>query len=251
MRIAISGYGRMGQLIRSEALSRGIEVTAVIDPVSSLPEVTSKTITARSVQDADVIIDFSVPSAAVDNIYAALEAGRDIVVGTTGWYDRLEEVSEAVGDRIGLLWSGNFSLGVNLFFSLVKYASEVFDRFEEYDCLVHEYHHNQKADSPSGTAEMLGKMIVDRLGRKSRIETEAMHSRIDSEALHVSSTRGGFIPGTHTVQFDSMVDTIELTHRARNREGFASGAVRAAAWIAGRQGVYTIDDMFSELLGGR
>lgn len=251
MRIAISGYGRMGQLIRREALSRGFEVTAVIDPVSSLQEVTSRSITNESVKNAEVIIDFSVPSAAVDNILFAAEAGRNIVVGTTGWYDRLEEVTRAVDNRIGLIWSGNFSLGVNLFFSLVKHASEVFDRFEEYDCLVHEFHHNKKADSPSGTAEMLGRMIVDRLGRKSRIETEAMHSQIDSDVLHVSSTRGGFIPGTHTVQFDSSVDTIELTHRARNREGFASGAVRAAAWIAGRQGVYTIDDMFAELLGGR
>jgi 4-hydroxy-tetrahydrodipicolinate reductase len=151
---------------------------------------------------------------------------------------------------IGLIWSGNFSLGVNIFFSLVKAAAQIFDQFTDYDPFVHEYHHLRKADSPSGTAEMIGNMLLERIGRKERLSTETLHRPIEGDELHVSSTRTGSIPGTHIVGFDSPVDTVELKHTARTREGFAAGAVAAAEWIADKHGFFAIEDMMNTITGG-
>ncbi len=249
MKIAISGYGRMGRLIRLKALEAGHEVVAVIDPVSTDRDVTASEISAASLKDAQVVIDFTIPSVVIGNISRYAEIGISCVVGTTGWYDRMDEVSGIVGERIGCIWSGNFSVGVHLFFEMVRKAAAVMDGFGAYDCMVHEFHHNKKADSPSGTAAMIGKILIDGLDRKSAVVTEMLDRPIEAHELHVSSTRGGAIPGTHTVIFDSPVDSIELTHRARNREGFAAGSITAAEWIDGRKGFFSIDDLLQSLIG--
>jgi 4-hydroxy-tetrahydrodipicolinate reductase len=249
MRIALLGYGKMGKLIRQTALARGHKVTAVIDPQSDLPEVTASAIDPQTLNGAEVVIDFTVPAAAVDNIKAVAACNAAMVVGTTGWYEREREVRDIIAERgTALIWSGNFSLGVNMLFALIRNAGMIMDSAEEYDVMVHEFHHAAKADSPSGTAQMIGNILLETLGRKNRIVSDTLGRRIEADELHITSTRGGSIPGTHSVIFDSPDDTIEITHRARSRAGFAAGAVKAAEWICGRTGYFTISDMMQSII---
>ncbi len=249
MNIALSGYGNMGQLIGRIAAQRGHTITAVIDPVS--PAAHFKELTEASLEGADVLMEFSIPSAAVGNIQTAARAGKSIVVGTTGWYSEMDTVRDIVNaEGTGLIWSGNFSTGVNLFFRIAKTASLLCNRFAEYDPYIHEYHHNGKADSPSGTASMLGAIVLEAVERKKRTVSESLKRKIEPDELHITSTRAGSIPGTHILAFDSPVDTIELKHTARGREGFASGAVAAAQWIKDRKGFFSIDDMMKDILQG-
>jgi 4-hydroxy-tetrahydrodipicolinate reductase len=202
----------------------------------------ARPVTPAALADADVCIEFSRPGSAVSNIRAAIEAKRDVVVGTTGWYDHLAEFSGAVRES-GLLYSSNFSLGMNYYFRIVKRAAELMNHSAEYDPYIHEIHHRQKVDSPSGTAMTLAKILLDQIERKTRILTAAPDGKIQPEALHVSSTRVGTVAGTHTVGFDSDADLIELKHVAKSRRGFALGALKAARWLRGRKGVYTMDDV--------
>lgn len=250
MNITLSGYGRLGRMIGSHAEARGHRIAAVADPRAE--GATHSRLNADACRAADAVIDFSAPDAALENIRTACSAGVPIVVGTTGWYERMDEAKQMVKEAdIGLIWSGNFSLGVNIFFTLVKAAAQVFDQFSDYDPFVHEFHHNRKADSPSGTAEMIGNMLLERIGRKSRLAKETLHRPIEADELHVSSTRSGSIPGTHIVAFDSPVDTVELKHTARTREGFAAGAIAAAEWITDKHGFFAVDDMMNTIIGGQ
>ncbi|MEK6950049.1 MAG: dihydrodipicolinate reductase C-terminal domain-containing protein, partial [Nanoarchaeota archaeon] len=152
--------------------------------------------------------------------------------------------------KIGMIWSGNFSIGVNIYFKIIENAAKIMNKFTDYDMFVHEFHHNQKADSPSGTAVMIGKILTDNVDRKKKIVTEELKRRITPNELHISSTRSGSIPGTHIVGFDSPADTIELKHTARGREGFALGAIMAAQWIKDKKGFYNIDDLMDDIIGG-
>ncbi len=250
MRIALVGYGRMGRLIRQVATGNGHQIVAIVDPYSSDNEITSKILTKEAFVDAEVVVDFSAAEQAVEHILFYGKMALPAVMGTTGWYSRLPEVQEALkGMDCAIIWSGNFSLGVHLFFALARKAAALMNNFPQYDTLVHEMHHAGKADSPSGTAVMLGNILLEELEGKNQLETGRLdRKRADSE-IHVSSTRGGSIPGTHTVMFDSPVDTIEITHRARNREGFAYGAVQAAVWVSsGRKGFFSLDDMLTDLI---
>ena len=250
MNIAIIGYGKMGREIERIALQRGIKVVSIIDREAK--EANFREITAESVRNADVCIDFTHPDSAIKNIEKLSKLKKNIVVGTTGWYGnmgRARAIVKKAGN--GLIWSGNFSIGVNLFFRMVEDAARIIDNVEDYDIFIHEFHHSQKADSPSGTALMLGKLITDNVSRKKKIVTEELKRRIRPDELHISSTRGGSIPGTHIVGLDSAADTIELKHTARNRQGFALGAVMAAQWISKKKGFYGIDDMMESVIGGR
>ncbi len=250
MRIGIAGFGRMGKLIHRKALDKGHEVPVIIDPDSEDPAVTSGQNASISTP-VDVIIDFTHPDAVIKNIERYGELKIPAVIGTTGWYDLMGHVAEVVEKSgIGLIWSGNFSLGVNLFFRIVENAADMINRFEQYDAAIHEYHHRYKADSPSGTAEMLGEILLRKLEGKDVIINNLAGSKVESKELHISSTRAGSIPGIHQVIFDSDIDTITLEHRARNREGFAEGALLAAEWICGRQGLYNINDMMQSIIGG-
>lgn len=251
MKIGVVGYGRMGRMIRNVAQETGHEVVAIIDPVSSAPEVSGVELTVDSLGGCDAVIDFSVPSCAVDHMLFYARTGIPAVIGTTGWYDRLEEVVSSLKDypECSIVWSCNFSIGVHLFFEVVKYASGLFAWFDDYDVLVHEIHHAGKADSPSGTAKMIGDILLERMTGKTSLETARLDRRRESSEIHVSSSRGGYFPGVHEVYFDSPVDTVCISHSARSREGFARGAVRAAAWVSdGRKGFFSLDDMMADLL---
>ena len=246
--IAIIGYGRMGHEIEKAAKAKGVNVVSTIDPGAS--DAKYREINEKSMSNADVCLDFTHPDSVISNIEKISKFKKNIVAGTTGWYDRIDEVKNIVENaKIGLIWSGNFSIGVNIYFRIIENAARVINKFNDYDLFVHEFHHNKKADSPSGTAVMIGNILIDNLDRKKKVVTEELKRRIAPDELHVSSTRGGSIPGTHIVGFDSPADTIELTHTARGREGFASGAVTAAQWIQGKKGFYGIDDLMKDIIG--
>jgi 4-hydroxy-tetrahydrodipicolinate reductase len=234
MKIALIGFGKMGRQIESVAREQGDVIARVFD--SKHP------VTAEALSDADVCIEFSTPDAVLRNIRAAVEARRDIVVGTTGWDQHLGEIRNAVKES-GLLYSSNFSLGMNIFFRVVKRAAELMNRAPDYDPYIQEIHHRQKVDSPSGTALSLARILLGAIDRKKEILTGLPNGKIDPGMLHVSSTRAGVIAGTHTVAFDSDADLIELRHMAKSRRGFALGALTAARWLRGRKGVYTMDDV--------
>jgi 4-hydroxy-tetrahydrodipicolinate reductase len=234
MRIALVGYGKMGKEIEAAAIAAGDTIVQKFD--------IDRPADVASLSDADVCIEFSTPQTVVGNIQVALKAQKDIVVGTTGWYDRLPELKNQVVHS-GLLYSPNFSVGVNMYFRIVAAASELMRNAPNYDPYIHELHHRQKADSPSGTALRLADILLKRVDRKKSISTQRMDGKIAEDALHVTSTRVGTFAGTHTVGFDSEADLIEITHTARSRKGFALGALRAAHWLHGRKGVFTMDDV--------
>jgi 4-hydroxy-tetrahydrodipicolinate reductase len=234
MKIAIIGYGKMGHEIEALAREQGDVIAGTYD--------IDDPIRPEMLAGADMCIEFSTPEAVLSNIRTAIEAKRDIVVGTTGWYAHLPEIRNAVKDS-GVLYSSNFSVGMNIFFRLVKRAAELMNNAPGYDPYIHEIHHRQKVDSPSGTALTLAGILVKGMDRKKEILAKPPDGKIAPDMLHVSSTRAGTASGTHTVGFDSDADLIELTHVARNRRGFALGALTAARWLRGRKGIYTMDDV--------
>lgn len=218
-RLILFGHGKMGRLIEQLAPSRGFEVVAALEETSQI----------ATAPPADVAIDFSVPTAVLPNVQSAADRKLNLVIGTTGWKEhlpRVEEIAQSAG--IGVVWGANFSIGVNLYLQIVARAAELFRGNGEYEAWAHELHHSQKLDAPSGT--ML--KIVDE-----------MRAAGYEEKIDVSSTRAGKIPGTHEIGFDSAADTITLTHTARNREGFAYGALFAAEWISGKSGFYEFSDI--------
>lgn len=251
MNVAIVGYGRMGHEVEAVLTDRGHTVVAVIDPVVSEPggKITSKSVTGESIQGADVAIEFSLGDGVLQNISAYAQAGVSAVIGTTGWTDDADTVREAVvRGGIGIVAGSNFSIGAHLFFALATQAARLVSELEDYDLFIHELHHRGKKDSPSGTALSIAEKIIKESPRKRTIQTERLTRVPEPDELHVTSTRGGAIPGTHTLYLDSVADTIEIRHSARNRSGFALGAVRAAEWIGGRSGYYTVDEFIHSLL---
>lgn len=224
MKLALIGYGKMGQMVEQAAIRESIEVVAVLDPIAG---------SRGQLGDADVCIAFTEPGAAIDNIKAAAKARVAMVVGTTGWYDRLDEARALVEESgIGFVYGSNFSVSVNLMFKIAGYAAELFSHFPSHDPFIEEAHHKFKKDAPSGTALSLKKLV------------EAQYDR----DVPTSSTRAGYIPGKHTLGFDSEADTLEINHSARSRAGFADGALLAAKWIAGRKGFFEFTEIIDEHL---
>ncbi len=240
LRAALVGYGAMGREIERLAPSNSVDITARFDSRTPFDP------SGPHAEGFDVAIEFTSPVVVVDNILALLAAGKPVVVGTTGWLDRISEIERAVAERDGrLIYASNFSIGVNIFFRIVRQAAARFNGVPMYDAGVHEIHHLRKADSPSGTAMSLASILLEELERKTTALTETSHGRIGEEDLHVTSSRIGATVGTHTVLFDSEADTIELTHRAKNRSGFALGALTAARWIMEKPpGLYRFDEIF-------
>ena len=259
MRIALVGYGKMGHMIASCARSMGHEVVATIDvaaeDASALVAAGDGAAVAEAVRSsgADGVIEFSHPSAVVGNLNALLPLGVPVVCGTTGWAAHEGEIAARAAQTGGtVMRSSNFSIGVNLFYRIVEEAARLFAGYAEYDVAVWEMHHDQKADSPSGTALEIARRVMAGNPAKTDMVTDAFHERPRASELHVSSTRCGKVPGTHTVFFDGTADTIELTHRARSREGFARGSVVALERLLAKLGdgslargkLYGMSDVF-------
>lgn len=236
--LALVGYGQMGREIDRLAGDNGFRVAMKYDaetPLGPAPE-----------GPFDVAIEFTRPEVALANIERLLIWGKPVVVGTTGWLERLADVEQLVENHRGrLIYASNFSIGVNIFLKLVRESAILFNHQAMYDAAVHEIHHTRKVDSPSGTAMSIAQILMAGLDRKTTILQETSHGAIPPEALHLSSQRLGSTVGTHSVVFDSDADTVELIHRAKNRSGFALGALAAARWIVGREpGLYRFEDLF-------
>ena len=244
MKLALVGTGQMGQAVAAEAEDGPHDVVARFN--SERPFLDAE---RSAFDDVDLAIDFSLPSLAVPHLHRYCEGRLPVVMGTTGWYEKLEEVQSLVDQHdASVLYAPNFSIGVAVLSRAVDRVAGLMDEVEDYDAFVHEMHHTKKADSPSGTARMLGEQLVEGLARKDHIDPETQHQRIDPAAVHVSSTRAGTAFGEHTVGFDSPYDQIALRHRAKNRRGFAVGALRAAEWLRGRSGLFTLDDVLDDWL---
>ena len=232
MKVAIIGYGKMGQEIEEILLQRGHEIT--------LRASAEKPFKAEDLAGSDVAIEFSTPDTVVDNIYKCLEANCPVVVGTTGWYNRLSEIKSEVASRNqSLLYASNFSIGVNLVFHINKILAQAMDQLDEYDPAILEIHHTAKLDKPSGTGITLAEGILDNVKRKTKWVNDATSN---PEELSIISQREGVVPGTHVITYTSPVDHISLVHQAVNRKGFALGAVKAAEWLKGKKGCFTMND---------
>ena len=243
MKIAILGYGKMGRIIEQFATERGHEIVLKVNVDNT------EDLTLVNLKKADVAIDFSTPDAALSNIELCFDAGVPIVVGTTGWYGHLQTVKNKCEEGNNtLLYSSNFSIGVNVFFFVNKVLAKIMNRYPQYEVQVEEIHHTQKLDSPSGTAMTISEGILSELDRKNEWVNELIGSVeefiVKPDQLLIESHRIEDVPGTHTVIYSSEVDDIEFKHKAHNRAGFALGAVLAAEWLENKTGFYTITDMF-------
>lgn len=229
-RLALVGYGRMGQLIEELAPAHGFEVALKLDEFNNQA---AAGITAENFNGIEVAIDFSIPDVVAENAIRIAGLGVPLAIGTTGWLDQLDRVRAAVEQhQAALVYGANFSIGVNAFYRIVQAAARAFADQQDYDAFLYEAHHKYKQDSPSGTALRLLDAVRD-----------AGYGR----PLDVATQRSGQFPGIHEIGFDSAADTIRVSHTARNRIGFASGALKAARWIMGQKGVYEFSQVWDRL----
>lgn len=242
MKIALLGYGKMGKAIENEAILRGHTIISKID-VSSTKE------DWDNLKLADVVIEFTRPESAIENIKKIIDLKIPIVVGTTGWYDQYEQVKTWVNENnASLLHATNFSIGVQLFFRINSFIANVFNSFPEYNLSIEEIHHTQKLDAPSGTAITLAEKIIHNYPAKKSWELVKEESDNNSDNLPILAVRRDDVPGTHIVKYDSSIDSIHLSHVAHNRRGFAMGAVLAAEWIQNKKGVFGMENVINELI---
>lgn len=241
----------MGQYIEALALAAGDEIVLIVD------EDNRADITAQDLSAADVAIEFTRPESAIPNIELALEAGVPIVVGTTGWLAELPAVTQKVEAGDGaLFWASNFSIGVNVFFAVAERAAQLANRYGGYEVFIEEIHHEQKLDAPSGTGITLAERVGGQLDAYdswalSAVQSDVPQARIAPAVapkagklpVPITSVRSPEVPGTHTLELVSAVDTISLKHAAHSREGFAKGALTAARWLVGKEGVFTMNDL--------
>lgn len=231
MKMALIGCGAMGKLVRTLAEGKGHEIVVLID--ESDADVSAEDL-ATKLDGCDVAIDFTTAEAVARNVESCMKAGVPLVEGTTGWTAHRDVIENLVAEADGaFIFGANFSIGVNLFYRVTDFASELFAKFPQYETFIEEQHHSRKKDAPSGTALKL-KEVVSR--------------HIDKD-FSVSATRAGNIPGTHRVGFDGPADQVLLEHTARSREGFAAGALIAAEWIVGKKGFYEFTDVIDEIIG--
>lgn len=234
MKIALIGYGKMGKVIEKMAIERGHTITAKITSKES-------DFSSELLIGSDVAIEFSIPSSAINNINKCFQAGVPVVVGTTGWLDKLETVSSTcTQNNGGLFYASNFSVGVNIFFKINQLLAKLMNPQLEYNVSMEEIHHTQKLDSPSGTALTLVNQIIDTIERKSDW-VEAVNGK--PSEIAINAKREENVPGTHIITYENAIDKIEIMHEAKGREGFAMGALFAAEFMVNKTGVYSMNDL--------
>lgn len=224
----------MGREIEQIALSRGHEIVLKIDADNA------GQIGPEQLRSAEVAIEFSTPDTVLRNMDTCFRQKLPIVVGTTGWYEKLESVKQdCIRQKAALFYASNFSLGVNLFFKVNAFLAELMNKYNAYEVSMEEIHHIHKLDKPSGTAITLANQIIGRLSRKQKWSI----TEKDAATLFIKDVREGEVPGTHIVRYQSAIDDIEIMHKAHNRKGFALGAVLAAEFLKGKTGIYGMDDL--------
>ena len=246
MNIALLGYGKMGRIIEKIATDRKHNIVLKIDFYNQ------QELTVENLKKADVVIEFSTPGSVLSNILQCFEAGVPVVVGTTGWYENLPELKkQCLEGNNTMLYATNFSIGVNIFFHVNKVLAKLMNNYPYYDVQVEEIHHTQKLDSPSGTAITIAEGIVSNIDSKKEWVNvltaegdETNDDNVKNDQLLIESFRIDSVPGTHTVIYDSEVDSIEFKHTAHNRNGFALGAVLAAEWVQDKKGFFSVEEMF-------
>lgn len=237
MKIALIGYGKMGKTIEQIALSRGHEIVSRID-IDNQEEFESE-----AFKSADVAIEFTAPKVAVQNYKRAFQAGVSVVSGTTGWTEQMPEIQTLCEQKnVAFFWASNFSLGVNIFFAVNEYLARIMNQFPAYQVSMEETHHTQKLDAPSGTAITLAEGILNNIDRKN--SWQLSEEKAADPILAIKAIREGTVPGIHTIQYESDFDYITITHDAKNRNGFALGAVLAAEFTYGKKGCLGMKDMF-------
>jgi len=236
MKIAILGYGKMGKVIEKIALKRGHSILLKVNRENLDFDL-------KLLKNCDVAIEFSSPESAVNNINKCFDANVPVVVGTTGWYAEFNAVQErCISENKGLLHATNFSVGVNIFYEINKKLAALMDASNQYDVEIEELHHTQKLDAPSGTAITIAEGIIANLDRKVAWKNEV---NVSENELAIESIRMEDVPGTHIVKYESDIDVIEIKHEAKNRNGFAFGAIIAAEYINDKNGVFTMKDVLS------
>ena len=240
MKVSIIGYGKMGKEIEQLCIKRGHHVYSIVDPLLSTK--------LEDLLGTDLAIEFTQPSAAVKNIRYCIDHNIPIVSGTTGWHDELDGLKEYCKEKKGtFFYSSNYSIGVHIFWQVSRYLAHTLDAFDNYTLGIHEIHHDQKKDSPSGTAVTLAEEIIKSSHRFYGWEKSAHESSAPSGAIPISSERIGEVPGTHTVEYKSDHDRLVFTHQAFSRGGFVSGVVTASEWLLGKTGVFGMDDLFVKI----
>jgi len=236
--LALIGYGKMGKMIESVIDPVEFKIVGIYDilnpPIEHLKD------------KPDVVIEFTEPRSVMDNIRFLADKKINIVCGTTGWYDKIDEVKKIIeSNGIGMVYASNFSLGVNLFFQIVKYAANLIDKYPQYEITVDETHHTQKLDKPSGTAIRIAEYLIKEIARKDKHISDSVKSL--SNEINILSHRRENVVGNHKVLFDSESDTIILEHNAKSRRGFAEGALLAARFIHNKKGFYKFEDVFNKI----
>lgn len=242
MKIALIGYGKMGKAIHEIANEKNNRSDKNKFDISLIVDVDNRlSVTKQELQQVDVAIEFTSPHTAVENIQWCFDADVPVVVGSTGWTEKLDEIKNyAIANNKSFLFAPNFSIGVNIFFEVNRYLSQIMNHHDEYNVTLEEIHHTEKKDAPSGTALHATLDILNRLERKKNWENNVT---TNVETISIISKREENIPGTHLVTYESSIDKIELIHTAHNRKGFASGALLAAEWLVGKKGVYSMEDV--------
>lgn len=236
MKIALSGYGKMGKAIHAEAMKQGFEVVLIIDKDNIAD------LNPEKMQGVDVMIDFSVPDVAFSNVLKALEIGVCVVSGTTGWHQHLPEIKDVCNKKeVAFMWGSNFSVGVNLFFKLNSYLAAMMNRFPEYKASLSEVHHTKKLDAPSGTAITLATDII----ANSRYSSWTLDAAESDDIINIDARREGEVVGFHQIKYESSIDEICISHNAHSRDGFVKGALLAADWIKDKKGFFDVKEMFN------
>lgn len=238
MNIALIGYGKMGKTIETLATAKGHRIVLKIQQ-NNVHELTT-----AALQEADVCIEFTGPDSAFNMVSACLNAGKPTVCGSTAWLHQLEEAQQlAINNNTALLYASNFSLGVNLFFKINRYAAKLLGRYPQYNVSISETHHTQKKDAPSGTAVSLAEdILAEHPTKKTWVKETAQHPH----ELPIHAERIDPAPGTHLIRWESVIDTIELCHTAHSREGFAAGALLAAEFLVNKKGIFTMEDVLMD-----
>lgn len=241
MKIAHIGLGGMGTAVQQISQNRGHESVSEIKAGDE--------INIQTLNDCDLAIECTIPEVCFENVKKVIQAKKDCLVITTGWYEHLDMVKKMVNDSgVRFLYSSNFSIGVNLYFRIIESASKLMNLSDEYDIWANEIHHKNKIDSPSGTAKTLESILLKNIKRKNSVVECQLNRKIKDDEIHFSSTRGGLVNFEHTVGFDSEADCIKISHAARNRDGYALGAVKCAEWLGQQEpGFYEMEDFLEDV----